>query len=187
MRKSSPKASDSVVDAAVAELKAQLETALFLGTAMGCFVYTDIEATWEQLQVNATDGGRLLPVQAGPAATWLETITFPLEVSPETLLEVRHTGRLGSMRGALRRLCKTLPNSEPRVADWLGDEAQKMSREWGGIPSTMRFAASLSLAVPVGGFGRNDVRRLLLTFGRAKGIRTIPFGLFVSRHQLSGN
>lgn len=49
----------------------------------------------------------------------------------------------------------------------------------GGCTADLRLAGQIELSVPDGGFERNDVRRLLLTFGRAKSMCPIPFAMLI--------
>lgn len=55
-----------------------------------------------------------------------------------------------------------------------------MHGERGGMEGAVRIAGHVELSVPAGGFERNEVRRLLLTFGREKSVRPIPFAMFIS-------
>lgn len=59
------------------------------------------------------------------------------------------------------------------------EAAQGMQREWADVASTLRLVGHVELSVPLAGFERNDVRRLLLTFGRVKSVRPVPFAMLI--------
>lgn len=54
-----------------------------------------------------------------------------------------------------------------------------MNGQWASVPQTLRLIGNVELSVPAGGFERNDVRRLLLTFGRAKTFHSIPLAMLI--------
>lgn len=62
---------------------------------------------------------------------------------------------------------------------------QAMRGEWAQAaqaPVTPGLSGKIELSVPSGGFECNEVRRLLLTFGRVKSVSPIPFAMFISLH-----
>lgn len=54
-----------------------------------------------------------------------------------------------------------------------------MQGESAKVASRLRLAGQVELSIPAGGFERNDVRRLLLTFGRAEYVRPIPLAMLI--------
>ena len=57
--------------------------------------------------------------------------------------------------------------------------AKAVKSQWPNVPHTLRLMGSVELSVPAGGFERNDVRRLLLTFGKAKTSHFIPLAMLI--------
>lgn len=125
-----------------------------------------------------------------PNTTWapvvesLGAVSFPIEMNARTVLEGLQAGRFGTMRPVLRRFAEAVQQSStaPRadqISLQLNEAARGMQREWANVPSTLRLVGHVELSVPVAGFERNDVRRLLLTFGRAKSISPVPFAMLI--------
>jgi hypothetical protein len=54
-----------------------------------------------------------------------------------------------------------------------------MEDAWAKLPPGERLIGRIDLTVPGGGFERSEMRRLLLTFERAKVVRPIPFAMLI--------
>ncbi|HBG29834.1 MAG TPA: hypothetical protein DDW98_04250, partial [Gammaproteobacteria bacterium] len=112
-----------------------------------------------------------------PMVESLRAIDFPIDMNAQTLYEVRQAGRLGDMRAAIRWLAEAVRQSSDQLRpDHLvlqfTKAAKAMNGQWTSVPQTLRLIGNVELSVPAGGFERNDVRRLLLTFGRAKTVHS---------------
>lgn len=161
-----------------------LESAMYLASLTGSAIYTDVEAHWQQLHMHVLPASRASDTAWTPVVNGLRGVDFPVHQDALALYEALQTGRFGSMRAVLRRLAEAVrqPSSALRpdeVALQIAKAVQAMRGEWSDVPSALRSVGRIELSVPVGGFERNDVRRLLLTFGRAKQIRPIPFAMYV--------
>lgn len=161
-----------------------LESAMYLASLTGSAIYTDVEAHWQQLHMHAQRGNYV------PSAAWtaivdsLRAVDFPIDINAQSLYEMLQDGRFGSMKGTLRRLAEAVQQQSgvlqpDRFALHLSKAAQAMQGEWAKVPSRLHLAGRVDLSVPAGGFERNDVRRLLLTFGRVKSVRPIPFAMLI--------
>jgi hypothetical protein len=87
------------------------------------------------------------------------------------------------MRGAFRRLTAALQqqsvNAQPdQIARGLSKTVSVMQGEGIKAQDGLRLVGRIELSVPIDGFQRNEVQRLLLTFGKAKVPRSIPFAMF---------
>lgn len=161
-----------------------LESAMYLASLTGSALYTDVEAHWQQLHMHAQQ------VNRAPRSVWtavvdsVRAVDFPIDLDAQSLYQALRAGRFGSMKRVLRRLAEAVQQqsgaSQPdQMALHLRKAAQAMQGEWAKVPSRLRLAGQVELSIPAGGFERNDVRRLLLTFGKAKSVRPIPFAMFI--------
>ena len=115
-----------------------------------------------------------------------------LEANPQVGLQLRMTGKLDDIRSTFRRVAnfvraqgeKTVAKKAVKqLAGELHRAEKNIRREWQALGPTsalsMRFQGYVEISVPEGGFERNTVRRLLLTYGRAKHVRGMPMAMFV--------
>lgn len=162
-----------------------LEAAMFLAALTGSAIYTDMKVHWQQLHqyTSAVD-----PAQAINAWRQLldtaKAITFPIELDWRASFDARGAGKFGEMRATMRRIAEAIREGSgaalaPELASQLSQAAEAIRREWEMSSSTTRLDGRLEISVPRCGFERNDVRRLLLTFARAKDIRPIQAAFFI--------
>ena len=161
-----------------------LESALYLATLTSSFIYTDVDAYWQQLHLHSLRADQLVTSAWAPVAESLRAIDFPVEINAKTLYEARKAGRFGGMRAAMRRFAKSVLHSNDQlrpdqIASQFTKAAQTMHREWHDVPKTGRCVGKIELSIPIGGFERDEVRRLLLTFGRAKSIHPVPLAMLI--------
>ena len=161
-----------------------LEAAMYLATLTGSAIYTDVEAHWQQLHLHAVQTDRAVVCSWTPMVESLRAIDFPIDMNAKTLYAVRQAGRLGDMRAAIRWLAEAVRQSSDQLRpDHLvlqfTKAAKAMNGQWTSVPQTLRLIGNVELSVPAGGFERNDVRRLLLTFGRAKTVHSIPLAMLI--------
>lgn len=169
-----------------------LEVALFLAQFTGSVVYTDIGLHWQHLHRDARPAN-----ESRDASPWLPVIEsmrkvpFRIDDSPGAGLELRLTGKFDTLRSTLRQVRNSVRaqgespvsrNTVKELARELDEAKKDLRREWQRIKEgDLRgsFQATLEPSIPTGGFERNTVRRLLLTYGRAKQVRATPMALFV--------
>lgn len=161
-----------------------LESAMYLAFLTGSSIYTDVEAHWQQLHIHAQQGDRASNTAWAPVVESLGTINFPIEMNANTILKALRGGRFACMKPVLRRLAESIqePNTAGRTTQislQLIKAAKGIQREWADLPRTLRLVGHVDLSVPLAGFERDDVRRLLLTFGRVKAIRPAPFAILI--------
>jgi hypothetical protein len=161
-----------------------LEAALYLASLTGSAIYTDIEAHWQQLHMHARQANQPSSAEWGPVVRGLRTVGFPINTDVQTIYEDLQAGRFGRMRLAFRQLAEAFdgasgPPQPNHIERQMANAAQTMPGERNKVPNAERLAGHIELSVPSGGFERNDVRRLLLTFGRAKSVRPIPFAMLI--------
>ncbi len=161
-----------------------LESAMYLASLTGSCIYTDVEAHWEQLHMHALPRGRTANTAWAPVWESLRGIKFPVELNTNTLLKELSKGRFGCIRPVLRRFAESVqgpvtPCRVTQISLQVIDAANGIKREWARVPDTSRVFGSLELSVPLEGFERDDVRRLLLTFGRVKAVRPVSFAMLI--------
>lgn len=211
IREYKPEASDTEIDSVIAYMKSDLaadpcallqpivpgesgaqlqvfkgyslEAAMYLAALTGSIIYTDLETLWGQLHLHALQTDPAATAAWGPVAESLRAVEFPIHMDPQTLHEIRSTGRIGGMRAAMRLFAEAVRSGDrlrgDHVALQFTKAAQAMKGEWNNVPQTLRLTGRVEVSVPSGGFERNEVRRLLLTFGRAKSVHPIPFAMFI--------
>lgn len=161
-----------------------LESAMYLAALTGSAIYTDVEAHWQQLHRHAQQAAPAQSTTWAPMVDTLQAVNFPIDMGAQTLSDVMQAGRVGSVKAVLRRLADAITQSSraaqpDQLAQQLARAAHVMQAEWANVPGRHPLAGHIELSVPVGGFERNDVRRLLLTFGRAKSASSIPFAMLI--------
>lgn len=162
-----------------------LESAMYLASLTGSAIYTDAKTHWQQLHTYAQQGDRAENAAWTPVVESLRAVEFPINVNAQVVYEALQGGRIAGMRAVLRRFAEAVRQSgdgpQPdQIAQQFARANQSMHGERGGMEGAVRIAGHVELSVPAGGFERNEVRRLLLTFGREKSVRPIPFAMFNS-------
>jgi hypothetical protein len=170
-----------------------LELGMLLAQLMGATIYTDTRLHWQYLHAHTS--------AAGPGHTssvWLPLVEnvkaarFMLGGNPIADFERRMTGSFKGMRTTLRQVASSIGAHSGRsvtrkVVKELVQEfdtaERRMRREWKAIDSASTssapFQGRIELSIPERGFERNTVRRLLLTYGRAKKVQTMPMAMFI--------
>jgi hypothetical protein len=150
------------------------ETGLYVATLTGSIVYTDSDTQWARL--HETDGvHRYEPDPAAEEATHcmdnlhikVPTLTYHHQVEPsganETRAFLRHVALALRAGAAL--------DVDPQATT--GDAYPPEEEEEGS------FIYKLRSSVPLNGFQRTDVSRLVLTFGRLEDVVPVQLGLFL--------
>lgn len=148
------------------------ETGLFVATLTGSFVYTDSDTHWVRL--HESDGiHRYQPDPAAYEAVCLmsnldievPTLTYHHEIEPAAAKETR---------AILRNVALALRTGETLQAS-ASACAEVASRP--GDKGLLTFKVRAS--VPLGGFQRTDVSRLVLTFGRVDDVAPVRLAVFL--------
>lgn len=160
-----------------------LEVGLFLAQFTGAVIYTDLGVHWKHLHAH-TGATESSPSNSawGPVIEKIAGIPFLLDDNARDSLERRLSGRFDAVRASIRRIVAILrePGSAPIRKKMLReglDQVEAARRclrtAWKGVRSATdheegHLEGLIELSVPQGGFELNTVRRLLLTYGRAK-------------------
>jgi hypothetical protein len=159
-----------------------LENGMFVASLTGAILYADLQVMWSQL--HTCDGDQRIE----PAPEWqsvvkrLEDVVFPLPMDEKSAQAARVS--IDKRRDCLRALMRSV-RSEGTVDEAVKIEAQIQEisntqvRQGEGDPDGGKLAAQFVSSIPVGGFRRKDVTRLLLTFGRAKNVKPPPLAIMV--------
>lgn len=161
------------------------ETGIYLASLTGSIIYCQMDAVWNLLHL--PDGER----KFAPTADWSETtsklekICFDLQIARRDG-ERTATPRAESAHNILKLLVQAAQSGHP--ADRLSLE-EKVNEPWpaSSTHETNQEHPSISVhlkaSVPVGGFERNDVTRLILTYGFSTNTFTIPLALKIQFDQ----
>ncbi|OGB29686.1 MAG: hypothetical protein A3F78_03900 [Burkholderiales bacterium RIFCSPLOWO2_12_FULL_61_40] len=149
------------------------ETGLYVATLTGAFVYTDSDTQWERL--HQTDGVHRYEQDPAAGAIIGNLTTLQIKVPTLTYHRESEPESVGITRAFLREVAVALRAdaaldfgvkvTEPGLATAPEDEGLL----------TCRLRASL----PVGGFQRTDVSRLVMTFGRLEDVPPVRLALFI--------
>jgi hypothetical protein len=158
-----------------------LEIAMFLATLTGSILYTDLDAHWQSLHLHAQPKSPLPSRDWTPAVETLRRVEFVIESDAQTILRALQAGRFRRTKGQLRLLVDAIQQQArpERASLEISKAAEFMRCAWTKIPLGDRLIGRIDLSVPTGGFERNEVRRLLLTFGRATSVRPIPYAMLI--------
>lgn len=170
-----------------------LELALFVAQLTGSTVYTDVQLHWRHLHSHTSAViGSQEPSVWTPLIERIKTTAFTLEGNPQIDLQLRMTGKFDDIRSTIRRIANLVQAQGERtvaskVVKQFAGEMQRVKKSirkrWKGLSSNMEasapFQGYMELSIPKGGFERIAVRRLLLTFGRAKQVQAMPMAIFV--------
>lgn len=153
----------------------------------------DVLLHWQHLHTYPTAAREpIAPSVWTPLVERIQTTGFPLEANPQVVFQLRITGKLNDTRIAFRRIAnfvraqgdKAIARKAIKELAGAFQSAKKtIRRKWQTLESTgtppMRFRGNVEVSIPKGGFERNTVRRLILTFGRGKQVRAMPLAMLV--------
>lgn len=163
-----------------------LEIALFLAGLTGSFVYTDALLHWRHLHEH-TRAGSLAQSSASwnPVTEAIRAIIFPMENDGNKLMEDRLSGgQSGSIRNIITRLLASMldygiPARFNPMVTQLDNAVKRMQQKRQEQSSESVLDMQFEFSVPTDGFENNAVRRLIVTFGRAKDIRIVPIAMLL--------
>lgn len=161
-----------------------LESAMYLATLTGSFIYTDLEEHWQHLHMHALQGDQTPNATWRPVVDELAAVNFPIEMNAVAILKALQGGRFVSIRTVLRQFAEAVRDSDvasrvDQISRQINCAAIGGQREWSNVASTLRLVGHAELSVPTTGFDRIEVRRLLLTFGKAKSSNPVPFAILI--------
>lgn len=168
-----------------------LEVGLFYAELTGAVIYTDIRTHWRHLHEHC-DASCSRDSPLSVSSKKLEKLNFLLEPDLHGSLLIRQTGRLGEARGLFRRIGNAARSTNGLSQDFLhaietqiekiGDEIRRM---WEKPKSAdgHRLRGMIEISIPQNGFVRNGVRRLALTYGRARHVQPAPLAIFIDVDQ----
>jgi len=172
-------------------LSPNLELGLFLAQITGSAIYTDVQHRWNELQDSVDSMGGSL--QSSPwelLAKPFAGLEFIFEANPAVNLEIRRSGRMGTVRNVFRRIGTAIqtqdePTHIASVAEHLVQELNRAhvqaNKDWAALAApngpTQRFKGKVDVTFPSGGFGRNTVHRLLVSFGGTHYSRSVPMAM----------
>ena len=148
------------------------ETGLFVATLTGSFLYTHSDTQWARL--HETDGVHRF--EPDPAAEKAVHRIANLDIEVPTLT-YRHESQptdAGETRALLRVVALTL-----QAGTTLDLGAPTTAKEALGPVEQGLLSYRLRASVPLNGFQRTDVSRLVMTFGRLEDVAPVRMALFL--------
>ncbi|TWB15525.1 SEC-C motif-containing protein [Nitrospirillum amazonense] len=167
-----------------------LEVGMYLASLTGSVIYTDLDVHWQYLHMHGLEKGIVENAQWAPAVKALSNVEFPLELQGWPVLQAIRMGRFGKIKVRSGTLTDALLNLQEapqpdKIATQISSISELVQREMSKIPIGNRLTGRIGLSVPSGGFQRQEVQRLLLTFGRVKATRPIPFAMCIKFEALA--
>ncbi|MFZ2187290.1 MAG: SEC-C metal-binding domain-containing protein [Candidatus Moraniibacteriota bacterium] len=177
-----------------------LELGFFIAQLTGSFIYTDSKVRWQEItrSTKASEDENKMPWEF--LAKTINDIDFNLEIDPLFNFKIRKTGKLGLIRGAVRRLCTTIKNEQdaPKIKilnKSLSDEIilahQKSEKELEAIRKdnekqkdeiSFTFKSKMTCLISVDDFfSLIPVQRLVLSYG-AKPQKIVPIAVFIEHN-----
>lgn len=147
------------------------ETGLYIATLTGALVYTDSDTQWTRL--HESDGVHYY--EPDPAAERAVRCLEGVDIKVPALMH-QHPAQpsgAGKARALLRGIVVALRTGEAIEVDAPVTEEVAPPEEDGLL--TFKLRAS----VPLNGFQRTDVSRLVLTFGRLEDVAAVRLALFL--------
>ncbi len=167
-----------------------LELGLFFAQFTGASIYTDTSFHWQHLHKHTSAG-----FQADATSTWAPLVervnnsAIILDGDPQAVMNLRASDVSEAIRRVFRKVSTLSAKESGTVSRKLAKElaaefhhgikTMRKKLRVADFPEAARYTARVQISIPKGGFERNTVRRLLLTFGRAKNVPTVPIGLYV--------
>lgn len=158
-----------------------LETGLYVASLTGSIIYCLMDATWNLL--HEPDGERQIIV----ADHWSAPTAALGQVSLSLCLSDKPPGpdaqaRMEAVRELLRQLVRAAQSDASedlaRLSSMLAALGAEAQAE-GSRPDPGFALACVRVSVPVGGFHRREVTRMILTYGLASAVPAIPMALQV--------
>ncbi len=155
------------------------ETGLFVATLTGSIVYTDSDTQWARL--HETDGVHDYTPDPATNEIARSLDDLPIEFATATYYHPVEPLGAGEIRALLRRVAVALrAGLAPEVDVQRTTEKEHPQREEGSLKYKLRSS------MPLKGFHRLDVSRLVLTFGRPEDVVPVQLGLFLESSVPSG-
>jgi len=156
------------------------ETGLFIAALTGSFIYTTSDTQWERL--HRTDGVH----HYSPDPEWAEMTRaladLNVEVPVSAFTEVTVPSSAPFTREFLREMALALQDN----ASVQTNPIRPTYSPFGPEKSKEMLMLKIHPSVPLGGFQRTDVSRLVLTFGRMDDIAPVRLAIFLEQ-QASGS
>ncbi|WCM23594.1 hypothetical protein NDK50_22275 [Paraburkholderia bryophila] len=161
-----------------------MESGLYIATLTGSSIYTDVEAHWQQLHLHALQAGEAQNAVLDSVVNELGKFYLPIYRTTYEIYEARRAGRLEHFRPVLRQVAEAVrtsasPPQAAQLARTLSETARRTRLHSDDAARSAKLFGRVKLSVPIAGFERNDVRRLLLTFGTGRISRPVPLAMLI--------
>ena len=165
-----------------------MESGLYIATLTGSSIYTDVEAHWQQLHLHAMEAGKAQNAVWDSVVDELGKVDLPIYRNAYEIYDARRTGRLEHLRPVLRQVAEAVRTSvslqgATKLARTLSDTARRMHLHSDDGALSAKLLGRIKLSVPIAGFERNDVRRLLLTYGKGSIGEPVPLAMLIEFEQ----
>ena len=158
---------------------------MFLASLTGSVIYTNSTTQWQEIHLHALPADREPNTICVSVTEAIRLLEFTIELEDQCLFEALRRGRfkrakreLGPVLDAIEK--QSCPPESGDAALRISAANKTMQHVWPTLPIGRRLTAHVVPLVPPGGFDRNEVRRLLLTFGKVKSVHSIALALHIS-------
>lgn len=156
-----------------------LEATLYIAALTGSIIHVDTEAHWVQLLRDAHSAEATSQHRWAGVRQALGEISFPVETNWQRVVERVANGDRPPIRSLLRQLAKYAAVSEcpippAKLAKRIRQARSRIERD----EENGKFVTvHLDLHVPLGGFARHEVQRLLVMFAGVTRPCSVPYAL----------
>ena len=167
-----------------------LGTAMFLASLTGSVLFTDVDVHWQQIQRQVVGGNHKPQAQVALLIRDVLPIPFNIDIDSRLLEQRLEEGRFGALNAAFREVADAVkePTSTSRseylVAQLASTAKLTETLKPKGEEERVHFVGRIEISAPTGGFTSIEVKRLLLTFGKAAALRPLPFAMRIIFDQL---
>lgn len=182
----------------IMHLVPNFELGFFLAQLTGSLMYTDNEHRWMEITNASNHLDRQKESLWEPLSSCISSLDFVYEINPQVNWKMRRTGKMGLIRGVLRKLFVDVQNEHDpsrifalnrTLSEELNDAHKKSAKEWETVGKagsksktdgiSFRYTGKMDCVIPSNGFSVNTVQRLLLSYGRIKYSNAVPMAMFV--------
>lgn len=168
-------------------LSPNFEIALFLCQATGSFLLTDNHYRWDEIvQAQHREKG-IVTYNWNDLVSMINSFEYKLKGSPEAAFKLRKSGKLGTIRRAIKEVYSAIQDSDDPKKINLSIEnlknqyeaAYKASEKELDETDSNIFKGRFQCLIPQGGIVHNNVQRMLLTCGNDNHMRNVPMAILV--------
>ncbi|WP_229007336.1 DUF4238 domain-containing protein [Methylophilus sp. Leaf408] len=168
-----------------------LETSLFLAMLTGSVLFTDQSNHKKQLYAFASSSKQANDSKFNEIISFTNQLIFPLQLNTEKIYQALREGFGSEIRKAILSLLEytrsqELDSNADKIISEI-DAGMHLIHKGETMSDKDIIPAKLTAEIPLNGFDRPEVRRLLLTFSRPELVSTVPILFYAEYPDLEFN